>query len=300
MSNIVPDATDVYAAQITFTAATSGLATGTGGLLGDTTRTSGVTLNGSVLNPIIVPSTTTGTIAASAVGFTGVWCSACHPSNSVASQIVARYPTAESGGETATLIRGANPALAASWTPLLGGMAADGFPNESHFCLTCHVTDPHNAASNSVYQVMYAAGVSCIDCHMAPFAINTGSTTDAVGTPAGLTERFHDWKVAENLPYSCGAQGSLSQYTCHTGFNAAAALAYIPFLTGQHSDWWSLPPFSNEMAAVSAHELNGTSDQLALWREIETVYGQASVKQASYKETSYEEGTRAKTAIVRP
>ena len=300
VSNIVPDGSGTIAATITFTAASSSLGTGTGGLLGDSTRTSGVTPGGvypgAVLNPSIVPSTPTGTIAASAVGFTGVWCSSCHPSSSLGTAILARYPTAESGGVTATLVRGANPALAASWIPLEGGFAADGLPNESHFCLTCHVQDPHNAASNSVFQTMYASGVSCIDCHMAPFAINTGTTTDAFGTPAGLTERFHDWKVAENLPYSCGAQGSLSQYTCHTEFNAAAALAYIPFLTGQHSDWWSLPPFSTEMAAVSAHEMNATSDQLVLWREIEAVYGRASVKEASYKETSYEEGARLKTA----
>ncbi|MGA2001625.1 MAG: hypothetical protein ABSG52_16705 [Terriglobales bacterium] len=274
--------------QIQFVAASSGLGIGSGGTLGDTTRTSGV-FSGQVLNPVPVLSTATGTIAASAVGFPGVWCSSCHPSSSLGAAIIARYPgvTLLSGGVTATLIRGANPALAASWIPILPGFDANGISYESDFCLTCHEQDPHNAASNSVYQVMYAAGVSCIDCHMAPFAINTGTTIDAMGTPPGLTERFHDWKVAENLPYSCGAQGSLTQYTCHSGFNAAAALAYIPFMTGQHSDWWSLPPFSTDTAAVSAHEPNATSDQLVLWREIQAVYGRASVKK-----TSYEEGAR--------
>jgi hypothetical protein len=235
---------------------------------------------GAVINPVTVST------------FPGVWCSSCHCSTTVAKVLLAEYPTAESGGETATLIRGGNPTLASSWIPILPGQ-------ESQFCLTCHEQDPHNAASNGVFQVMYAAGVSCIDCHMAPFAINTGTTVDAMGTPPGLTERFHDWKVAENLPYSCGAQGSLSQYTCHSGFNAAAALAYIPFMTGQHSDWWSLPPFSTDTQAVSAHELNATSDQLALWREIEAVYG-VSGKDTNYKETSYEEGARLKAAVARP
>ena len=299
VTGITPDPTSAFAAEITFTAASSGLGTGLGGTLGDSTRTSGV-FNGQVLNPVPVLSKATGTIAASAVGFTGVWCSSCHPSTSVAALIVAQYPTALSAGETATLIRGANPALADSWNPLLPGQnPATGMPYESDFCLTCHEQDPHNAASNSVYQVMYASGVSCIDCHMAPFAINTGTTTDAFGTPAGLTERFHDWKVAENLPYSCGAQGSLTQYTCHSGFNAASALAYIPFMTGQHSDWWSLPPFSTVTAAVSAHELNATSDQLVLWREIQAVYG-VSGKDTNYKEASYEEGARLKAAVARP
>jgi hypothetical protein len=277
--------------QIQFVAASSGLGTGSGGSLGDSTSTSGV-FSGQVLNPVPVLSSATGTIAASAVGFTGVWCSSCHCSTTIAAALLKQYPTAISGGETATLIRGANPALTTSWIPILPGFDANGISYESDFCLTCHEQDPHNAASNSVFQVMYAAGVSCIDCHMAPFAINTGTTVDAFGTPAGLTERFHDWKVAENLPYSCGAQGSLTQYTCHSGFNAASALAYIPFMTGQHSDWWSLPPFSNDTAAVSAHELNATSDQLVLWREIQAVYGRAGVKATGYKETSYREGAR--------
>lgn len=301
VTGITDDTTDTLAVTITFTALSpGGLAIGTGGTLGDTTRTS-VVFSGQVQDPVPVLSTATGTIAASAVGFTGVWCSSCHPSSSLGAAIIARYPgvTLVSGGVTATLVRGANPALAASWIPILPGFAPDGISYQSHFCLTCHEQDPHNAASNSVFQVMYASGVSCIDCHMAPFAINTGTTTDALGTPAGLTERFHDWKVAENLPYSCGAQGSLSQYTCHSGFNAASALAYIPFMTGQHSDWWSLPPFSSSTEAVSAHELNATSDQLVLWREIQAVYG-VSGKGTNYKETSYEEGARLKTAVARP
>ena len=301
VTGITDDPTDTLAATITFTGLSpGGLATGTGGTLGDTTRTS-VVFSGQVQNPVTVVSTATGTIAASAIGFPGVWCSSCHPSSSLGAAIIARYPgvTLLSGGVTATLIRGANPALAASWIPILPGFDPNGVSYASDFCLTCHEQDPHNAASNSVFQVMYASGVSCIDCHMAPFAINTGTTVDSFGTPAGLTERFHDWKVAENLPYSCGAQGSLTQYTCHSGFNAASALAYIPFMTGQHSAWWSLPPFSSSSEAVSAHELNATSDQLALWREIQAVYG-ASGKDTNYKETSYEEGARLKAAVARP
>ena len=227
---------------------------------------------GSVIDPVIVSS------------FQGVVCSSCHPSNSIASQIGGL-----SGGETATLIRGENPALASSWIPVLPGQ-------ESQFCLTCHEQDPHNAQSNGVFQAMYAAGVTCIDCHMAPYIVGVAGNT--TGTPVGLTERFHDWKVAENLPYSCGAQGSLSGFNCHSNFTTASALAFIPFMTFQHSDWWSLPPFSTDMAAVSAHELNATSDQLALWREIQAVYGRASRGKSSYRQTGYEKGARLKTAVA--
>jgi hypothetical protein len=70
-------------------------------------------------------------------------------------------------------------------------------------------------------------------------------------------------------------------------------------MTGQHSAWWSLPPFSSSSEAVSAHELNATSDQLALWREIQAVYG-ASGKDTNYKEASYEEGARLKAVVARP
>lgn len=197
--------------------------------------------------------------------FMGVTCSSCHPSNSVAAQIVAQYPTAISNGETATLIRGSTPTVASSWIPILPGQ-------ENQFCLTCHEVNPH--AGNAVYQVMFTAGVNCIDCHMAPYQIFTGTASSPA---AALPERFHDWKVAENLPYSCGAQGSLSGFTCHSEFTAQSALAFIPVLTQQHSDWWSLPPFTGSSGsqiangAISAHSLSTAADYMNLWREIQTV-----------------------------
>ena len=213
--------------------------------------------NGSVVNPVIVPT------------FQGVTCGSCHPSNTVAAEILKLYPTAISGGETATLIRGKDPTEASSWIPILPGQ-------ENQFCLTCHEQNPHNPEANSTFKVMFDAGVTCIDCHMAPYIVGiAGNTT---GTPVGLTERFHDWKVAENLPYSCGTQGSLNQFSCHSEFTTDSARAFIPLMTVQHSEWWSLPPFSTNMGAVSAHELKDTSDPLALWREIQSVYGPTSDK----------------------
>jgi len=215
--------------------------------------------NGTVVNPITVPI------------FQAVTCSSCHTSETVAAAILKQYPTALSGGETATLIRGQDPTNPASWTPLLPGQ-------ENQFCLTCHEQDPHDAQANSIFQVMYNAGVTCIDCHMAPYQIFTGTASKPA---APLPERFHDWKVAENLPYSCGAQGSLSQFTCHSEFTAQSANAFIPVLTQQHSNWWSLPPFTASStsttaqtaaaAPVSAHELSTPSDYLNLWRQIQAV-----------------------------
>jgi len=229
--------------------------------------------DGSVIDPVTVST------------FQAVTCSSCHPSNTVAAKILAANPTAESGGETATLIRGQPTTSPLSWIPILPGQ-------ENQFCLNCHEVNPHNTAQNpnAIFQVMFDAGVTCIDCHMAPYQIFTGT----VARPAApLPERFHDWKVAENLPYSCGAKGSLNQFTCHAEFTAASARAFIPLLTVQHSEWWTLPPFSSDAAAVSAHEMNATSDQLALWREIQAVYGRASGK-----ETSDKDGARLKTAVA--
>ena len=115
---------------------------------------------------------------------------------------------------------------------------------------------------------MYDAGVTCINCHMAPYQIFTG--TASIPQPP-LPERFHDWKVAENLPYSCGAQGSLSQFSCHSEFTTQSANAFIPLLTVQHSNWWTLPPFSasSSNAAVSAHNLTTADDYMNLWRQIQ-------------------------------
>jgi len=211
--------------------------------------------NGTVINPITVST------------FQAVTCGSCHPSNTVAAQILAMYPTAESGGETATLLRGQDRTKASSWIPLLPGQ-------EDQFCLTCHEQDPHNAQANSIFLVMYNAGVTCMDCHMAPYQIFTGT---AASPQPPLPERFHDWKVAENLPYSCGAQGSLSGFTCHSEFTADSARAFIPVLTQQHSAWWTLPPFSdptvtpNSDAAISAHGLSTAADYLNVWQQIQTV-----------------------------
>jgi hypothetical protein len=210
---------------------------------------------GSVINPVTVST------------FMAVTCSSCHPSNTVAADIVKIYPTALSSGETATLIRGDDPGLAASWIPILPGQ-------ENQFCLTCHEQDPHNAQANSIFQVMYNAGVTCIDCHMAPYQIFTGTASNPA---APLPERFHDWKVAENLPYSCGAQGSLSGFTCHSEFTADSARAFIPVLTQQHSNWWTFAPFSGSggsqspEAAISAHSLSTAADYMNLWRNIQAV-----------------------------
>lgn len=193
--------------------------------------------------------------------FQAVTCSACHPSNTLAAVILKANPTAVYGGEVGTLIRGQDPTKVTSWIPLLAGQ-------EDNFCLTCH-EQRHNT-DNPAFEAMYGAGVKCVDCHMAPYRYITFSGVT-------IPEVFHDWKVGENLPYSCGVQGSIPHISgissCHSEFTVQSTQALIPFMKQQHSDWWNLPPFASSAtgaaAPISAHSLATASDYLDLWRQIQ-------------------------------
>jgi hypothetical protein len=215
----------------------------------------GSVFNGAVINGSPIPK------------FQGVTCSACHPGGAVTSAIAKQYPTAVLSGRLAILIRGQDPSLVSSWIPILAGQ-------EDQLCLSCHEQDPHDAQTNAVFGVMYDAGVTCFDCHMGPYRIFTG--TAAIPEPP-LTERFHDWRVAENLPYSCGVQGAMPQFSCHPQFNVDSTRAFIPLLTMQHSEWWSLPPFSGgatSSSLVSAHSLTTPADYMAVWQQIQAAQQQ--------------------------
>ncbi len=61
-------------------------------------------------------------------------------------------------------------------------------------CTHCHSED-HAPGFQGYGRVMYDAGVRCIDCHMAKIPADDPN----VGQRAA-----HDFKVAANLPYSCG------------------------------------------------------------------------------------------------
>jgi hypothetical protein len=186
--------------------------------------------------------------------FAAVTCVTCHPPDNVATVLVAQNPDAVLGGALGIYLwKGySNPA---SYQPIAPGQ-------EDTLCLHCH-EQRHNT-DNPVFQKMYSNSVKCIDCHMAAYLIFTG-TPDNPQPP--LTERFHDWKVAGNLPYSCGVQGSLSG--CHSGFTVTDAQNIIPFIKEQHSAWWSLPPFNGQLqVAVSAHSQMTVADYKLLWQEI--------------------------------
>jgi len=191
--------------------------------------------NGAVTNANAVPQ----------ARIQGATCQGCHPPDDVATILAARFPQANQ--EVAIYLwKGAyNPA---SYQTFNVGQ-------EDMLCLHCH-EQRHNT-DDTAFSRMYAAGVRCIDCHMAEYT-STGSTSK---------ERFHDWKVGTNLPYSCGAQGSVSG--CHSEFTVTAAQNIIPFIRQQHMKWWSLPPFNNQpQVAISAHSAMTVAEYRLFWREL--------------------------------
>jgi len=125
---------------------------------------------------------------------------------------------------------------------------------EDLLCLNCHV-NRHNT-DNAAFELMYNAGVQCVDCHMAPYGTIVNTT---------VNKRFHDFMVANNLPYSCGVQGSLSGFTCPPEFNTDATLAFLPYMKQQHSDWWPMNPQKR-----ASRQLNTAEDYMNLWKEIQS------------------------------
>lgn len=193
--------------------------------------------NGSVTNAGSVPQ----------VRVQGVTCQGCHYPDDVATILLAKNPQANPD-VAIYLWKGAyNPA---SYQTFNVGQ-------EDMLCLHCH-EQRHNT-DDTAFSKMYAEGVRCIDCHMAEYVAQGGSPSSP--------ERFHDWKVGTNLPYSCGAQGSVSG--CHSEFSVTDAQNIIPFIRQQHMEWWSLPPFNGQpQVALSAHSTMTVAEYRVFWDEL--------------------------------
>ena len=197
--------------------------------------------------------------------FAAVNCRVCHLDHEAVNSVLAAQDPTANGTIAVYLWKGVdNPA---SYQAIAPGQ-------EDTLCLNCHEVSPHTGLS--VFEAMESEGVRCLDCHMAPYQF-------AAPPLSSLAERRHDWKVAENEPYSCGAQGSLSGYSCHSEFTGDSAQQLIPFLMSQHSYWWDLPPFTfttvpvpgggsaSAQVAASAHSLTTAGDYRDLWNKIELV-----------------------------
>ncbi len=215
--------------------------------------------------------------------FQAVTCATCHPPYNISAQIDALNPGSVPGIAIYLWKGFNNPA---SYQTLSTGVNADGTSQTDLLCLNCHEVrhDTDNSAMWAMMTTTYVSGtgpggaggpVRCIDCHMSEYRYVTGSS--------GLTERFHDWNVGADLPYSCGAVGSVSG--CHNSiystFTVADAQNLIPFIKEQHGvgltgggggDWWTLPPFNGVVqAAVSAHGAPTLVEFKILEREISKI-----------------------------
>jgi hypothetical protein len=162
-----------------------------------------------------------------------VTCATCHPSHTVAAALGRRLGVYQLGMDR-------NSADAYK-------VVAQG--DEDSLCLNCHVVR-HNT-TNPVFAKMYDVGVRCIDCHMAVYG--------AIASNPSVPKREHDWKVGNNLPYSCGVEGSVVH--CHPGFTVQGTRDFIPYIKEQHSDW----PMPGKNKGQSARNQTTTADYMSLW-----------------------------------
>jgi len=212
--------------------------------------------------------------------FQAVTCGACHPPYNISSQIGPMNPGAVAGIAIYLWKGYNNPA---SYQAVSAGVNSDGTSKTDLLCLNCHEQrhDTDNAAMwammTTTHNHLIPGGgpVRCIDCHMSEYQYIIGSS--------GLTEVFHDWNVGADLPYSCGAIGSVSN--CHNSsyskFTVTDAQNLIPYIKEQHGvvltggvggDWWDLPPFNGEVqVAMSAHGAPTLVDFKILEREISKI-----------------------------
>lgn len=161
----------------------------------------------------------------------GVTCATCHPSHNAAVVLGRRLGVYKWGMDRTT---------AAAYDVVKEG-------NEDVLCLNCHTTR-HNEG-NPAFDLMYVAGVRCVDCHMAVYSKIPNTEVD---------KRFHDFKVAKNVPFSCGVEGSMTH--CHPGFSAEATKAFIPYLKDQHRWMWP---------NKTAKKLQTAADYLRLWKQLQ-------------------------------
>jgi hypothetical protein len=167
----------------------------------------------------------------------GVTCAACHPSHTAAVTLGRRLGIYKFGMDNAT---------AEAYDVIHHG-------DEDRLCLNCH--EKRHNEGNPAFDIMYTAGVRCIDCHMAPYE-------PMVANPE-INKVFHDFKVAKNLPYSCGVQGAL--VSCHPGFSAEATALFIPYMKDQHREMW--------VKDGSTKKLNNAVQYMKLWRQLEEQVG---------------------------
>ena len=170
----------------------------------------------------------------------GVTCAVCHPSHNSAVVLGRRLGIYQLEKDKAT--------------PEAYKVIHEG--EEDTLCMNCH-TQRHGE-DNPAMELMYVAGVRCIDCHMAPYGIVPGTETHE----HPVKKLFHDFKVASNLPFSCGVKGSMTH--CHPEFGVESTLELIPYLKDQHKPMWGDDKRTKKLRSVVNYR--------KLWNELEAQY----------------------------
>src|SRR5262249_33295018 len=190
----------------------------------------------------------------------GVVCASCHPTHDAAVVLGRRLGIYQFGKDKTK--------------PEAYKVIKEG--QEDVLCLNCH-KQRHNE-KNPAFKAMYDIGVKCIDCHMAQY----GKTNNGQGT---VEKRFHNFKVAVNLPFSCGLKGSVSGVACHSEFSTESTLRLIPYLKQQHKQWRPLGPNEETKSTdeTTAYVMNGhtaqamkletAEDYYLFWRGLESELG---------------------------
>jgi hypothetical protein len=180
----------------------------------------------------------------------GVVCASCHPSSAVAKIIGRRVGIYQIGQDKTK--------------PEAYKVIEEG--DEDKLCMNCH--KERHSTKNPAFRVMYDIGVRCIDCHMATY----GKTNNGQGL---VDKRFHDFKVAMNLPFSCGVKNS-SGLSCHPEFSVESTLKLIPYLMKQHKKWGDLDSNSEKGStnlmdahSLSPRKLKTSKDYYEFWKELE-------------------------------
>jgi hypothetical protein len=94
-------------------------------------------------------------------------------------------------------------------------------------CRFCH-HESHDLLLKQKTRMLEAGDLRCIDCHMAGYAIAEGRR--------GTAARFHNFKVAANLPWSCnGKFGVLT--SCHTNASKEWMETSITKVKGPRKSW---------------------------------------------------------------
>lgn len=140
----------------------------------------------------------------------GMSCQGCHTTHTIAGEIGTRFTNLKPGHDLEE---------EESYIPR---HAENGIEANAQ-CLFCH--GKYHGFSSEVKEMLVEAGaLRCIDCHMAGYRTTSG----------GTVERFHNMKVALNLPQSCkGDFGTLA--ACHNFATKKWAHQVIPKIFDSHT-----------------------------------------------------------------